>query len=179
VPEYDFEVTQLLRGEEQILRANRHWVALATTLALPAALALLVIIVDLGVGALGLETKLAVSLLILFVGGFWILWAWANWSADSITLTDQRLILERGVLRRQSKVIALDRVQDVSTSLSLAGRLLGYGRVAIAAAGSDGTEALEQVAGPLQLRDQIFIQARAQRSQIGAGGPVARAAEGP
>ncbi|MGH7863337.1 MAG: hypothetical protein ACREOS_14030, partial [Candidatus Dormibacteraceae bacterium] len=64
------------------------------------------------------------------------------------------------------------------TSLSLAGRLLGYGRVAISAAGSDGTEALERVAGPLQLRDQIFIQARAQRSEIGARGPVARAAEG-
>jgi uncharacterized membrane protein YdbT with pleckstrin-like domain len=55
-----------------------------------------------------------------------------------------------------SKVVPLDRVQDVSTRQSLLGRMSGYGTIEIDAAGPTGTEVLDYVPHPDELRDQIF-----------------------
>src|SRR5205823_1864513 len=70
----------------------------------------------------------------------WMLLVWLRWAEDSLTVTDQRVLLEEGVLVRSSRVIPLHRVQDVSTTQTLLGRILGYGTVEIDAAGTGGSE---------------------------------------
>ena len=85
--------------------------------------------------------------------------AWIQWTANSFTLTDQRVILDAGFFNRSSKVIALDRVQDVSTRQGIPARLLGYGTVEIDSAGPSGAEVLDHVPGPHHFRDQVFVQA--------------------
>jgi len=155
-----------------VLVARRHWVTAAGALLAPAALLLLVLLVDLRWNLPGVGLKLALTLLALGLAGLWTIAVWARWSSASITLTDQRLVLEQGILRRRTKVIALDRVQDVATSVSPLGRLLDYGRVEVAAAGLNSTEALDAVPSPLRLRDQIYLCARAQRgAHLGVPGP--------
>jgi len=67
------------------------------------------------------------------------------------------VILEEGVFTRDSKVIALDRVQDVTTRQSLLGRILRYGIVEIDAAGARGAEMFEYCRSPELLRDQVFM----------------------
>lgn len=145
----------LLPGENLVVTVHRHWIVLVQSLLLPALLAVAVLAVALAVALPG-EARLLVTLAGLAVAGLWMILGWVRWSSTSLTVTDHRVLLETGILSRESKVIPLDRVQDVATRQSLAGRLFGYGDVEIDAAGATGSELLDHVPNPHQLRDEVF-----------------------
>jgi uncharacterized membrane protein YdbT with pleckstrin-like domain len=148
----------LLPDEKLVLKVHRHWILLARALVVPAIMLLLAAGVGVAGASLG-DARPLLALLLLAVAGLWMIVAWVRWSATSLTLTDQRVLLESGILSRVSKVIALDRVQDVSTQESLLGRLIGYGTVEIDAAGASGNEILDHVPQPHELRDKVFLNA--------------------
>jgi uncharacterized membrane protein YdbT with pleckstrin-like domain len=145
----------LLPGENLVVTVHRHWILLARSLLLPALLVAAVLAFTVAVSLPG-EVRLLVTLAGLAVAGLWMIVEWVRWSSTSLTVTDHRVVLESGILSRESKVIPLDRIQDVSTRQSLAGRLFGYGTVEIDAAGPTGSELLDHVPDPDQLRDQVF-----------------------
>ena len=145
----------LLPGENLVVTVHRHWILLARSLLLPALLVVAVLAFTAAVSLPG-EVRLLVTLAGLAVAGLWMIVEWVRWSSTSLTVTDHRVVLESGILSRESKVIPLDRIQDVSTRQSLAGRLFGYGTVEIDAAGPTGSELLDHVPDPDQLRDQVF-----------------------
>jgi uncharacterized membrane protein YdbT with pleckstrin-like domain len=145
----------LLPGETLVVSVHRHWIVLARSLVLPAILVVAVLAQGLLMALPG-ELRLVVILAGLAVAGLWVIAAWVRWSSTSLTVTDHRVVLESGILNRESKVIPLDRVQDVSTRQSLSGRLFGYGTVEIDAAGPTGAEMLDHVPDPHQLRDEVF-----------------------
>lgn len=149
---------RLLTSERLLLPPlRRHWILLVRGLA-PA---LLGAVVGLGVvdvlarGLLPADLRLVATLAIAAAVGLSLIGVWLRWEGDSLTVTDQRVVLEEGVLRRTSKVIPLDRVQDVSTVQTLLGRILDYGTVEIDAAGASGAERFDFVSGPLRVRDQV------------------------
>src|SRR5207249_4531969 len=55
------------------------------------------------------------------------------------------------------------RVQDCTTNQSLVGRVLGYGRVEVDAAGAQGAEVLDHLPQPGDFRDQVFVQSEKRR----------------
>ena len=71
------------------------------------------------IGALAQSLKIIVTLAIVALAGLVFIVRWIVWHAASITLTDQRVILQQGVFSRSTKVIPIDRVQDCSTRQSL------------------------------------------------------------
>lgn len=138
------------------MTVRRHWILLVRSLLVPAAI--LVLALALGVvGSIPGDLRLALTLLALALAGLWLIVAWIRWSSASLTVTDQRVLLESGILNRTSKVIPLNRIQDVSTRESLLGRLFGYGTVEIDAAGLEGSEVLDHVPSPEVVRDQVFV----------------------
>jgi uncharacterized membrane protein YdbT with pleckstrin-like domain len=145
----------LLPGENLVVTVHRHWIVLARSLLLPALSVVAVLALTVAV-SLPPEVRLLVTLAGLAVAGLWMIVGWVRWSSTSLTVTDHRVVLESGILSRESKVIPLDRIQDVSTRQSLSGRLFGYGTVEIDAAGPTGSELLDHVPDPHQLRDQVF-----------------------
>ncbi|TMF88113.1 MAG: PH domain-containing protein [Chloroflexi bacterium] len=150
----------LLPGEKVVASRHIHWVMPLKAMALPV---LLVVLVVLGGdvllrGNLGGEVRLVLTLLALALAGAWAIVTWIRWTATSFTITDQRVILDSGVFSRSSRVIPIDRVQDVATRRSLVGRILGYGTVEIDAAGSQGAERLDYVPAPDAFRDQVFTE---------------------
>lgn len=145
----------LLPDENLIVTVHRHWIVLARSLLLPLLLVAAVLAVALAVPLPG-DMRLLLTLAGLAAAGFWMIVSWLQWSSISLTVTDHRVLLETGILNRESKVIPLDRVQDVATRQSLPGRLLGYGAVEIDAAGPTGREMLDHVPDPHHLRDQVF-----------------------
>jgi uncharacterized membrane protein YdbT with pleckstrin-like domain len=150
----------LLPGEKVVAVRHLHWVMPLKAMALPV---LLVVLVVLGGdvlmrGNLGGEVRLLLTLLALALAGAWAIVTWIRWTATVFTITDQRVILDSGVFSRSSRVIPIDRVQDVATRRSLVGRILGYGTVEIDAAGSQGTERLDHVPAPDAFRDQVFTE---------------------
>jgi uncharacterized membrane protein YdbT with pleckstrin-like domain len=151
---------QLLAGESLAFPpVHRHWIVMVRGLGPMAVITLaLLLVADVAARALlpG-ELRLLLTVFLLAVLVLSAISVWVRWMEDALTVTDQRVILEEGVLRRSSRVIPLDRVQDVSTTQTLFGRLFDYGSVAIDAAGTGGTERFDHVASPERLRDQVFL----------------------
>src|SRR5262249_49669290 len=147
---------KLLTGESMVLPPiKKHWVVLVRWMLWPTIVALVlfvvfdVILVDAPLGdARVLLTLLDLALFAAFASGTWL-----NWNASILTVTDQRVILEQGIFVRTTKVIPLDRVQDVSTTQRLVGRILDYGSVEIDTAGAIPNELFTYAAHPEMLRD--------------------------
>jgi uncharacterized membrane protein YdbT with pleckstrin-like domain len=103
------------------------------------------------------------SLIVVVLALLWLIVVWIRWQSITYTLTDQRIKIESGVFGRQEKIIPIDRVQDCTTRQSLIGRILGYGRVEVDAAGAQGAEILEHLPKPGDFRDQVFVQSEKRR----------------
>ncbi len=139
---------------------RKHWIVVVNGLWLPSVIGLVLLFIVFAIPSpnqVVADIRLLGSLIILVVWGAWAIVVYLQWSSASLTVTDQRVILEEGVFRRDSKVIALDRVQDVSTKQSLLGRVLRYGLVEIDAAGVQGAETFDYCRSPELLRDQVFM----------------------
>ena len=149
---------QLLTGERLALPPlRRHWILLARNLMPPGlASAFGVALVDVVARRLlPADLRPWLTLAIAAAAGLSVIAVWLRWEGDSLTVTDQRVVLEEGVLRRTSKVIPLNRVQDVSTVQTMLGRVLDYGTVEIDAAGTSGAERFAYVRSPVRVRDQV------------------------
>jgi len=139
---------------------RKHWIVLVNGLWVPSVIGLVLLFIVFAIPSPNqavADIRLLLTLIILVVWGAWAIVVYLQWSSASLTVTDQRVILEEGVFRRDSKVIALDRVQDVSTKQSLLGRVLRYGLVEIDAAGVQGAETFDYCRSPELLRDQVFM----------------------
>jgi uncharacterized membrane protein YdbT with pleckstrin-like domain len=168
-------MSNLLPGENLILKDHPHWVVLIKSVLFPIVLVILVLIADFTI--LGpnnvyvphLRTILSLGVLALAL--LWLIVVWIRWQSTTYTLTDQRIKIETGVFGRQEKVIPIDRVQDCTTRMSVLGRMLGYGRVEIDAAGAQGAEVLNHLPNPGTFRDQVFMQSEKRRGGGSAAAP--------
>jgi uncharacterized membrane protein YdbT with pleckstrin-like domain len=163
----------LLPGENLILQAHPHWITLVKSLLVPVLLLIVVTLADFtliyNTGVHLLRTF--VSLGAIAIALLWLIVVWIRWQSTSYTLTDQRIKIEMGVFTRSEKIIPIDRIQDCTTRQSLFGRMLGYGRVEVDAAGAQGAEVLDHLPGPRIFRDQVFVLSEKRR-----GGTPATAA---
>jgi len=167
-------MSNLLPGENLVLKDHPHWVVLIKSVLVPIVLVVLVVIADFTILLDNYNTwnlpahfRTFLTLGVLAVAGLWLIAVWIRWQSTTYTLTDQRIKIETGVFGRQEKVIPIDRVQDCTTRMSLLGRMLGYGRVEIDAAGAQGAEILDHLPNPGAFRDQVFMQTEKRR-----GGPA-------
>ena len=163
--------SQLLPGENLVLKDHPHWIVVVKSLLGPIIILIVAVVIDLTVKNTGLENlPWIVTLAALAISILWLIVVWIRWQSTSYTLTDQRIKIETGVFGRQSKMIPIDRVQDCTTKQSLIGRMLGYGRVEVDAAGAQGAEVLDHLPNPGVFRDQVFVQSEKRRT----GGPAAQ-----
>jgi len=167
--------SELLPGENLVLEAHQHWIVIVKSLVIPVALLVIAGIVDLfvksGTGIPHFRT--IVSLVAIAIAGLWLIVVWVRWQSTAYTLTDQRIKIETGVFGRSSKTIPIDRIQDCTTKQTLFGRMLGYGRVEVDAAGAQGAEVLDHLPNPGAFRDQVFMLSERRRG--GAPGAPAPA----
>ena len=172
-------MSKLLPGENLVLKDHPHWITLVNSVIVPAVLVVLVAVADFtilfpqdnGGGFYVPHLRTILSLGVIALAILWLIVVWIRWQATVYTLTDQRITIETGVFSRQEKIIPIDRVQDCTTRQSILGRILGYGRVEVDAAGSQGAEVLTHLPNPGQFRDQVFMQSERRR-----GGPAAPSA---
>ena len=160
----------LLPGERILVSSSRHWVVLLRPIAttILAAIILLVVLTRLPLaGDLRLFLMLGVTLAgILIIN----LYYW-GWRAHEYVLTDQRVILNEGIISKFSRSIAIDRIQDLTTYQGLWGRTWGFGDIELESAGREGAEMLSTVPRPQQLRNAIFAQIEARRRPGGLASP--------
>lgn len=171
---------ELLPGENLIVKAHPHWIVIVKYLWAPIVLLVVVAIADLTfLQPINQPTSLLqfqhlriyLALGAMAIAGIWLIVVWIRWQSTTYTLTDQRIKIETGVFGRQSKIIPIDRIQDCTTKQSLFGRLIGYGRIEVDAAGAQGAEVLDHMPNPGAFRDQVFVQSERRRG----GAPAAPA----
>ena len=172
---------KLLPGENLVLQDHPHWITIVGSLVVPVILLVLIAVADFtilypqanGSGLYVPSLRKILSFGVIALALLWLIVVWIRWRSITYTLTDQRIAIETGVFGRQEKIIPIDRVQDCTTKQSIFGRILGYGRVEVDAAGSQGAEVLDHLPKPGEFRDQVFVQSERRR---GGGMPAAPAA---
>ena len=171
-------MSNLLPGENLVIKAHPHWIVLIKSIWIPIVAVALVVIADFTIlldnyNAWGLPPRFRtfLTLGVVACAGIWLIVVWIRWQSTAYTLTDQRIKIETGVFGRQEKIIPIDRVQDCTTKMSLLGRMLGYGRVEVDAAGAQGAEVLDHLPNPGGFRDQVFMQSEKRRGVAPAGAP--------
>jgi membrane protein YdbS with pleckstrin-like domain len=160
--------------EAPILSCRRHRVVIAGRILafLPLAAALLALLL---VASLLTSRPQLLPLAILLTLVLWGGLAGASWSAKSLTLTNHRIILAGGMLRRYRKSIPLERIQSLSTQQSIAGRLLGYATVEIAVGGQPRPDSFHHL--PIRwLSDETFVERVVLTVNRQAGPPAIRRA---
>lgn len=167
-------MSKLLPGENLVLKDHPHWITVVKSAVAPAVLVLVVLVADITVlnpdnfYVPKLRTVLTLGVVALAI--LWLIVVWVRWRSITYTLSDQRITIQAGVFSRQEKIIPIDRVQDCTTRQSVFGRMIGYGRVEIDAAGAQGAEILDHLPRPGDFRDQVFVQSERRR---GGASPAA------
>lgn len=94
----------------------------------------------------------------------WLLWcillfrlllAIFNWLEDYFVVTQSRLLVAKGVIRKSVNMMPLTKVTDMRFERSPMGRLLGYGTFIVESAGQD--QALRQV-DKLPFPEQLYLE---------------------
>jgi uncharacterized membrane protein YdbT with pleckstrin-like domain len=149
-------VEQVLQSGETVkLRTNLHWFVY-----LPA---LLAFIATVGLGAwwyqdgqtnfflaIGSLVVLAAAIL-LGISGF------LKRFGTEIAVTPLRVIYKRGLIRRSTTEINMDKIESVDVDQSIFGRLFSYGTVTIRGTG-EAVEPIRDIADPIAFRNAIMVR---------------------
>ena len=73
-----------------------------------------------------------------------------------IAVTSRRVILKRGLVRRETSEMNMNQIETVNVYQSVLGRILGFGTIHIRGTG-EGLAPLPGVAAPLQVRNTIVV----------------------
>lgn len=153
--------TRLLTDGEEILRQFRpHWKVLlpalgwAMLLAALAGLATAVLTFDWVWWSAGLAIVIWVGLSVRSL---------VDWYATNYVLTNERIVVRRGLIARSGTEIPLENITNVLFSQRVIERILGYGDVTIESAGSQGQSRLDDIPDPEAFQSEVY-RARELRS---------------
>lgn len=154
----------LLPGERVLASARRHWVVMLrpTVTVIVGAVVAAVVAALLPISS---ELHLFALLGLLIIALVMLNFSYLGWRSHDYVVTDQRVILNEGIISRFSRSIAIDRIQDLTTYQGLWGRAWGFGDIELESAGREGGEWLRTVPQPQQLRNAIFAQMEARRTR--------------
>lgn len=154
---------KILQPGEQVLAIGRlHWIIFKD-----AAIALALSCVALWIAVRGGPTPAPldavqlfalVSAVVLLVAAICLaIGAWFEGWITEIAVTSQRIIYKRGFIRRQTIEMNMNRVESVTVTQSVLGRILNYGSIHVRGTGV-GLEHLHRIANPVALRNQIVAR---------------------
>ncbi len=137
----------LLPNERVIYRARLHKVVLLTVFAF----LFIVLLIE-----------LPVAVFLLHFSGWLALGLWAlvclymfmQYRSTEVGITDRRLIVKHGFIRRQVAELPLARIESITFDQPILGRILGYGTIIVT--GTGGTrQRLRTMAAPQEFRRQL------------------------
>src|SRR5580704_4548122 len=124
-------IREILRPDEKLLATgNIHWIIYWPAIALMA-LAVIALIV------LGLASIVGriIFVLLALAAIFFAIKEWLQQWITEIAVTDRRVIVKTGLIRRHTAEMNMDKVESVTVYQSVLGRLLGYGSVHVRGTG--------------------------------------------
>jgi uncharacterized membrane protein YdbT with pleckstrin-like domain len=137
-------------GESLVFTGRIHWI-----IYLPAAMLLAVALVALARAgnSQGMNWVLVAGMCAT-VGLLAGISAWIKRWTTEIDVTDRRIVYKRGLIRRHTVEMNMDKVESVDVDQTILGRFLNFGNVTIRGTGA-GIEPLFNVEAPLQFRNHV------------------------
>lgn len=146
--------TRLLTEGEQVLVAFRpHWRVLLPALGWAM---LYAAAIGVAIAALDHPWPLAIAGVLALLWLFTSFRALFDWWFTSYVLTNERIIVRRGMIARTGTEIPLESITNVRFSQTVIERLLGYGDVVLEAAGSQGRNELHDIPDPEGFQSDVY-----------------------
>jgi len=101
------------------------------------------------------------GILLMLVGlypGFWLFWGFLVWNNRRYLVTTHRVIHVEGIFNKNVLDSSLEKVNDISMTQSVMGRLLGYGDLVILTASEIGKNPLRRLSRPVVFKTTILDQ---------------------
>lgn len=142
--------------EKIILQVNPHWLFLALPLAGISFFFLFYFtFVCPFIGSMVSSFELSCYVLIFLILFFFSLVLYLDWKFNRLYLTNQRLIKERGIIGKRFMAIGLNKIQDITCSFGILGRIFGFGNLIIESAGTYGRMIFEGLPKPKRIKWEI------------------------
>jgi uncharacterized membrane protein YdbT with pleckstrin-like domain len=159
----------LMRDERVVYQTRLHWMIFASPVLL-VVLAVLDFVLLVG-GKEGFAPELALIFFIL--GAVLGLLRAIERQISEFGVTNRRVLVKTGMLRRRSFDINLGKVESVQVEQGMFGRMLDYGRIVVVGSGGS-RQSFKKVTDPLALRmhvqDQVEKRTRTDAASIGVPG---------
>ena len=139
----------LMNSENVVGRAHLHWVIYFSSIAWLAAGGLLIATAE-GAGA----TYGGLCILIAFAAA---LLSFINQKTSEFGVTNKRVLLKTGLVRRTSLEVLLAKVEGIQVDQGILGRILGYGSVTVTGTGG-AKDPYKRIAKPLDFRRVVQEQ---------------------
>jgi len=167
-------------GEHVVVDVRPHWKYLAgpvLAVAIVVAGSVVALVENVARWA---EFALAALLILCLL---WLAGRYIRWVTTSFVVTNDRLILRKGILRRSVREILLDRLTDISYNQTLLDRIMGCGDILLESPGRDSQEVFPDLPRPVKIQNEIYRLINERRPGplvAGTGGPASgSAAAGP
>jgi uncharacterized membrane protein YdbT with pleckstrin-like domain len=98
---------------------------------------------------------LGILTLVIVVGLFLLIWAWIRVRSTEIAITNRRVIVKYGFVKRDTVEINLEKVEALRVEQGFLGRMLNYGTVFISGAGTS-VAPIKDVTDPLVFRRKFM-----------------------
>jgi uncharacterized membrane protein YdbT with pleckstrin-like domain len=141
-------------GETLLHRSKLHWLIYLPVLPF---LAIFVLGALLYAGMPSSDANpLALALMAVGAIGAIVLWlrAWIRRVSTELAVTDRRVIFKRGLVRRHTVEMNMDKVESVDVDQSVLGRIFNYGDVIVRGTGAS-IEPLRLIEDPLAFRSCV------------------------
>jgi uncharacterized membrane protein YdbT with pleckstrin-like domain len=145
-------------GETLLHRSRLHWLVYLPMLPFLAAFAMGAAL-SAAIRSSGADsglTALAATLMAVGAIGTITAWlrAWIRRMSTELAVTDRRVIFKRGLIRRHTVEMNMDKVESVDVDQSILGRIFNYGDVTVRGTGAS-IEPLRLIDDPLAFRSHV------------------------
>ena len=153
-------VESLLGKNEHILwRARQHWIVLTANFFIN--LFIFIAIVAVAVLAGRIDFLKGISnwiLLALLVPIAWFGWSVLQWWAEEYLITTHRVVQTEGLVNKRTEDSSLEKINDITLTQSVLGRILNYGDLVIITGSDIGLNALRRLARPVDFKKTLLEQ---------------------
>ena len=98
---------------------------------------------------------LGILTVVIVVGVFLLAWAWIRVRSTEIAITNRRVIVKYGFVKRDTVEINLEKLEALRVEQGFMGRMLNYGTVFISGAGTS-VAPIKDVTDPLVFRRKFM-----------------------
>ena len=143
-------IKEILRPDEKLLAiGNMHWI-----IYWPAIVLMAVAVITLTVLGWASIVGRIIFILLTLAAIFFAIKEWLQQWITEIAVTDRRVIVKTGLIRRHTAEMNMDKVESVTVYQPVLGRLLDYGSVHVRGTG-EGLGHLDYIKSPILLRNTI------------------------